>query len=132
VKDICKKILGLKLPKNSFIVMGSGTLAALNLRKANDIDLLVTPAVYDQLKAAGWNEHTYASTLDHGLAHGDFEVVASWHGTKLEDLIDSALWFEGIAFAHLDDVVKWKSALAREKDIHDLRLIRTYLSEAKT
>jgi hypothetical protein len=124
--DIFAKIHRLKLPPGSFVVVGSGPLAALGLRQANDIDLLVSRTVYARLKSAGWKEHIYPSTQDTGLAHGDFEVVTSWHGTKLEDLVDSAVWLDGIAFAHLREVTKWKAKMAREKDLKDLQLIQAY------
>lgn len=124
--NIIKKIKQLDLPVDDFLVVGSGPLAALGLRTANDIDLLVTPGLYGTLKKGGWNEHTYPTTLDNGLTKGDFEVVTCWHGIRLDDLIDSAVWFEGVAFANLEDVINWKSEMAREKDLRDLELIRRY------
>lgn len=128
MQDIFHKIRQLGLPRDEFLVVGSGTLAALKLRRANDIDLLVTDSVYAKLKAQGWDEHTYETTGDKGLSQGDFEVVVNWHGTKLEDVMSAAIWLEGIAFANLEDVIEWKTQLARQKDIYDLELIRQYRS----
>jgi len=40
--DIFKKLKELNLPEGKYVVIGSGLLAALGLREANDLDLLVS------------------------------------------------------------------------------------------
>jgi len=40
---------GLALPQASFMVMGSGILDVLGIRKANDVDLVVSEEVFEQL-----------------------------------------------------------------------------------
>jgi hypothetical protein len=55
-QEIVEKVKVLNLPIGSYIVFGSCPLAAVNLREAGDIDILVSDAVLGQLRKAGWKE----------------------------------------------------------------------------
>ncbi|MDP3741387.1 MAG: hypothetical protein Q8R08_03630 [bacterium] len=55
-EDIVYKVKTLNFPKDSYVVFGGSPLALVGIREANDIDLLVSPEVYSQLKKAGWQE----------------------------------------------------------------------------
>lgn len=48
--NIIQKVKELNLPDGTFAVVGSGTMEALDIRNTNDIDLVVSPEVYAELK----------------------------------------------------------------------------------
>jgi hypothetical protein len=54
---LIEELKALNLPLGQYIVTGSGTLAALGIRNAADIDIAVTPALYAALRESGeWEE----------------------------------------------------------------------------
>ncbi|MFZ1075727.1 MAG: hypothetical protein WAN50_05130 [Minisyncoccia bacterium] len=128
--EIIAKVKELDLPAGSFVVFGGSPLAVAGLREANDIDLLVTQEVYDDLKDKGWQEIEKGPN-DKALSHGVFEAHNNWdfsfYNPTLKDLLVNAVEIDGIQFASIDDVRKWKEASGRTKDIRDIELIDRYL-----
>ncbi|MEI8361433.1 MAG: hypothetical protein WCG01_04855 [bacterium] len=49
--DIFKKLEDINFPLDEYVIIGSGILAALNLREANDLDIAVTDKLFTELKA---------------------------------------------------------------------------------
>lgn len=131
-QEIIEKVQALNLPSDSYIVFGSGPLAAAGIRETNDIDMYVTPEVWRSLKAAGWQQIDKGPD-DQPLAHDVFDVHDNWnfsfYTTTLEHLLDTADVIDGVPFASLDEVRKWKVASGRDKDLRDIELIDAYLAE---
>jgi len=130
-QKIIAKVKLLHLPENSYIVYGSGPLAAAGIREANDIDLLVTPEVYLKLKKLGWKK-IYKSPGDEPLTFEVFEAHDNWnfcsHNPPLTELLARAKIISGVAFASLEDVKKCKLAWGRPTDLLDVELINNYSS----
>lgn len=130
--DVVKKVALLRLPKGEYVVFGSGPLAAHGIRASNDIDLFITSKLYQRLKADGWEEKQWASGGNY-LAKDEFEADDSWHYNTYnptpEYLISKAEYIEGIPFAPLSEVLAWKRAFRRPKDLQDIELIKTYLAK---
>lgn len=130
--EIIQQTKRLDLPRGSFIVFGSCPLAAVGLREANDIDMLVSPEQFTAFEKAGW-KLVNKGVDDNPLAKGDFEVHQSWsfssYNPTLEELLSRADYFDGIPFASLEDVRKWKAASGRPKDLADIQLIDDYLKK---
>lgn len=132
--NIIEKIKNLNLPLGKYVVIGSGILEALNIRPAVDIDIAVLPQLYKQLKETGeWKE-----SEKHGkycLEKETFEIATgvSWGNYKpaMEEIIASATLIDGIPFMNLDELIKFKIALGREKDFEDIGLIKNYQSKSK-
>jgi hypothetical protein len=128
--DIFAQVKALKLPEWQYVVFGAGPLAAHGIRPTNDVDLFVTTALYERLKAAGWSEHI-TSTGGLYLADGIYEADDSWdygaYNPTIEELIDAAEVIQGVPFAPLGEVLKWKRAFGRPKDVVDVRLIEDHL-----
>lgn len=125
--DIKQKILGLKLPENSFIVVGSGILNALGIRESNDIDMIVTQDVFDSLECAGWEHDTWADQTV--LKNDVFDLGLHWMNVKIEKLLQRATVVEGIPYLSLSDLLSWKIERARPKDILDIELINDYIAK---
>lgn len=54
VDDVVAKVKSLQFSAGSYVVFGSGPLAALKIREVNDIDLLVSKELHAELRKAGW------------------------------------------------------------------------------
>ncbi len=128
---IISRIKALGLPDGQFVVIGSGVMDALGLREATDIDLVVKPELFAQLKAdRAWNVgERHRETV---LTHDDVEVWLSW-GTpdgqpNFEVLYDGGITIDDIRFASPEFVLDWKRAAHRPKDVEDVRLLEEYLA----
>ena len=128
--EIVAKMKKLNLPRDSYVVFGSGPLAAAGIRETNDIDLLVSPTVLNKLREMGWKELVKAVD-DRPLVFEDYEAHDTWdfspYAPTLNELLKSATEVEGIMFASLDEVRKWKVASGRPKDLIDIKMIDKYL-----
>ena len=128
-EEIISNVKTLNLPPNSYIVFGSCPLAIAGLRKAKDIDLLVSRKVFEKLKRDGWQEMR-KSPNDKPLVLGVFEAHKNWnfssYSPTLKHLLASATVIDGIPFASLEEVKKWKKASGRPKDLADIELINKY------
>jgi len=127
---IVSKVKQLNLPGGSYVVFGSGPLTAVGLREANDIDLYVSKEVFEDLKAKGW-EVRVKSPNDKPLVSDLFEAHESWDfspdNPPLKDLLARSFVIDGVRFASLEDVRKWKVASGRPKDLNDIKLIDGYM-----
>lgn len=131
--DIFQAVKALDLPFGQYVVFGSGPLAAHSIRPTNDVDLFVTTALYETLKIDGWEEKeldTPAGGLY--LSNGIYDADDTWeygpYNPTPEALIGSADVIDGVPFAPLTDVLKWKETWGRPKDLADIELIRRHLS----
>lgn len=130
-EEIIVKVKSLNLPKDSYVVFGSGPLAAAGIRETNDIDLYVSSEVLRKLKKDGWKELVKGPD-DKPLIHQDFEAHAHWnfspYAPTLKHLLETATEIEGVRFASLNEVRKWKEASGGEKHLADVILIDKFLS----
>lgn len=131
--NVFEEIENVGLPKDQFMVLGSGILAALGIREVGDIDLLVKPALFDKLRNEGWKyevieiEGRPREKISHGIveAFKDFW----WEGGSLEpeEGIAKAEKINGVNFIPLHILLEVKKTMGREKDIRDVALIERYL-----
>lgn len=128
-RDIINKVKTLNLPKDSYIVFGSGPLAAVGIREANDIDLLVSRGVYEELKKKGWQKLDKGPN-DHPLVYDVFEAHDNWnfssYNPTLKELLTNAVYIDEVPFASLIDVKKWKAVSRGPKHLADIKLIDSY------
>lgn len=128
--NIVKEIKKLGFPKGSYVVFGSGPLTVRGIRKTSDIDLVVTKDLYEKLKNKGWKEHIFPSGKK-VVIRKNVEIAPNWdygnYNPSLEELLETADYFEGIPFVNLKEVIKWKKAFRREKDLEDIKLIEKHL-----
>ncbi len=119
------------------MVLGSGILGALGIREIKDIDLLVSPKLFDELKFQGWVsvQKEYQNRPREVLLNGDVEAFKEfWLGEKDIDvlkMISEAQIIEGFPFLPLDKLVEMKKAMARERDLKDIEFIQNYLAKNK-
>jgi len=127
--NIIQKIKELNLPNDQYVVIGSGTMSVLGIREANDIDMSVTEELFRKLKETGeWEElEKYGRPF---LKKDVFDINKhlGWekYSTTIQEANKSALFIEGIPFMNLDELIKFKYAMGREKDLKDIELIKEY------
>ncbi len=127
----------LGLNPNNTIVIGSGILQALKIRKSKDIDLVVTREIYNSLKKSG--EFTVSRNHGREVLNNDiFEIGTSWRvldkNYSFEDFVNDSIIIGGTKYITLDFLYKAKKSwvdggYARPKDIEDIKLIEEYMSK---
>lgn len=135
--DILEEIKKLDLPSGEYIVAGSGIMAVRNIRKSEDVDLLVTESLFDTLRGKGWEEKPWTkegivgkSWLKHGHCEAFVEINKMNILSKsfgVGDLMAEAAFVEGIPFFTLERLMEFKKAYGRKKDMDDITLIENYL-----
>jgi len=135
-----KTLQSIGLNSNNSVVIGSGILGALGIRKSNDIDLVVTQEKYDLLKKSG-NFEVKEKRGKEILAKDLYEVMTGWDvldkNYKFEDFLNESTIINGARYMSLDLLYRVKKswlddADVRPKDISDVKLIEEYLSKHKT
>lgn len=133
-EEIIAKVNVLRFPKDSYIVFGSCPLAIAGIREANDIDLLVSDKLFAELKDTGWRE-VQKGTNDNPLTYDVFEAHKNWdfssYSPTLRSLLKTATHVDGIPFASLHEVRRWKIASGRPKDLADIKLIGNYFKDQR-
>lgn len=128
--NIYQKIKKLNLPKGKYVVGSGSALEGYGIRKSNDIDIVVTKDVYLNLKKKGWKETTLLNGLMI-LVKGQCEITTCLnygkYQTSIQRLIKSANIIKGIPFINLEEIMKFKKEMNRDKDKKDIELIKGYL-----
>ncbi len=127
-EEIVAKIREQRFPYGSYIVFGSGPLAAAGIRLTQDIDIVVTPELYADLKSKGWKE------INNGeknlLYHDVFEASITWdfgdYHKSLPELLKNKTLLDGVPFVNLSEVKRWKQHMDREQDREDIDLITRF------
>lgn len=105
------------------------------LRRAADLDIIVTPELFQQLKNDGWEEKQCNGFVMLRKEDADVTTVQDWatDSNYLPDRlkqIREAIVIEGIPFVRIEDVIECKTAYNRPKDHKDIRMIKEYLEVA--
>ena len=127
---------GIQLDKA--IVIGSGILDKLGIRKASDIDVIVPKDVFNKLadndnfrKAKKFDDDYYQSVDE------QIEVWSYWWDFKedkaisYESLVEKSVLIDGTRFVSLPFLRQWKSDYGRSKDIEDVKLIDRYMESSR-
>lgn len=130
--DIFEKVKELNLPFGKYVVVGSGILDALKIRPASDIDITVTKDLHEKLKKdSTWRKEKHYGKIF--LQKDIFTIIPQldWedYKTTSEEAINSAQIIEGIPFMNLEELLKFKKALNREKDMKDIKLLEEMLNK---
>lgn len=130
--DYIERVKALDLPEGHYMVCGSAILELLGLRKAGDIDLLVSSELFEELESKrGWIRNPqYPTTLD--MPDHSAGAKQSLDFMKedyiLSEMLPGAHLQDGIAFMSLTQLREAKVQLGREKDQKDIQLIDEYLA----
>jgi len=130
--DIIKKVKELDFPFGEYVIIGGGILEALGIRDTNDIDVVVTPNLLKKLRESG----KYKEEIKWGklfLLGDKIEIgdKLNWdnYSTEISEAIKTATIIDGVPFLNIEETIKFKTALGREKDFKDIILIEKYLNK---
>ena len=122
----------LNLPKNEYVILGSGPLVIRGLRGNNhDIDILVTKKLWNKLiKEYPVKIKEVKDKKREFMKVGNISISYPWDDSNLlKNVFETADVVEGYKFASLEDMKLWKSYIGRDKDIEDVKLIEQYLNK---
>lgn len=129
--DVITEVKKLDLPLGQYVVVGSGIMALLGLRQAKDVDIAVTPDLHAKLRASGeWEEEERYGKIFLKKDGVDIIPRLDWdsYSTTAEEAIASATIIDGVPFMNLNELLAFKRALGRGKDLPDIALITEYLA----
>ena len=131
--DIFTRVKKFKLPAGQYAVFGSALLDVWGLRKAADLDIIVTPELYQKLKEECWKErqaHGFPMLVKEDAnitTVQDKPTDGDYNPDRLQ-LIKEAIKIKGIPFVKVEEVIACKKAYNRPKDLQDIKLLEHYLS----
>jgi hypothetical protein len=141
--NISNRVKALELPVGKYVVVG-GTMEAFGIRSAHDLDIVVTEDLFNELQQKGrrlcecekcQTEWKQGST-DRILKGDGVDILSEYSCGNLyradtDELIRNATVIDGVTFVQLEELLKWKKAVAREKDLKDIVLIEGFLAKNK-
>lgn len=133
--NIFEELKKLEIPKEDFVVLGSGILSALGIREVGDVDILVHPGMFETLKNQGWQykiieivgQKREMISRDNIQAFKDF-----WFDDKIfpvEEGFNRSVVIDGFNFISLQTLLEYKKTSTREKDAEDAVLIEEYIKK---
>lgn len=133
IEEQLSSLKKLELPRDQFIVAGSMPLAIRGIRSAKDIDMIVTPVLWDILSAKyntkpnKWGVETFCLPDQIEILNPKQSIFGNSSIIPLDELLEKADIFDGIKFMNLGHLRKMKLKLGRDKDLQDVKLIDVYL-----
>lgn len=133
--DIFKRLKEINLPQGEYVVVG-GAITAHNIRESRDLDILVTPKLYQELQKQGYKACTCKQCLETSrimLKKDDVDILPNlMFGNYIGDtkeLIANADIIKGFSFIKLTELIQFKRELGRDKDFADIKLIEEFLNK---
>ncbi len=134
--DIFTEVKKLNFPADQYIVVGSGIMHAKGIRETNDLDIIVTPELFEQCKAEGWEVLPWTKESIPGkdwLKKGNVEVYVQLSrktgGISAEELLKDAEIISDVPFITLETLIDFKREYGRPKDFEDIKVIEEYLAK---
>jgi len=132
--NILDRIKKFKFADGEHAVFGSALLDVWGLRKAADLDIIVTPEYFKKLKKDGWIERQGNGFFILNKDDADVTTVqdrptdGDYNPDRIQ-LIKKAVIIEGIPFVRVEEVIACKRAYNRPKDLRDIELLEDHLSK---
>ncbi|MDP3640195.1 MAG: hypothetical protein Q8R53_03270 [Nanoarchaeota archaeon] len=124
IQEFLQELKALYLPRGEYAIFGSGPLAIRGIRKCNDLDIVVSAPLWEELSSR------YAPA-GKKIKIGNLEFWHDWmpwfSPVEVAEIIASAECIDDVSFAKLPYVIDLKKKMGREKDKRDLALIDNYL-----
>src|SRR3989344_2768364 len=131
---IFERVKNLHLPLGEYVVIGGGILEALGIRDTRDVDIFAAPKLFERLRKS----KIYKEEIRWGkifLIGDNIEIgpKLDWenYSTLIEEAISTATIINEVPFLNLQETIKFKKAMGREKDFKDIELIKEYLKRNK-
>ena len=139
--EISDRVRALDLPLGKYVVVG-GAMEAFGIRKAKDLDIVVTEDLFQELIKKGWKlcecekcrTKQQQGSTDRILKGDGVDILSEFscddrYFADTDWLIKNAAIIDGVPYIQLEELMKWKKAAAREKDLKDIILIEEFLAK---
>lgn len=130
-KEVVDKVKSLKLPRGSYVVYGAAPLAIYGIRDVRDVDMYISHELYQYLKNLGWKKIVKGPN-DEPIVKDIFEAHETWdfspYAPTFDEVLSRSVTYQGITLASIEDILKWKVASGRPKDLTDIKLIDAYIA----
>ena len=119
-------IYELDIAKNNYIVVGGAVLDLLHLRDTHDVDLVVSPEVYEQFRdKKKWREFVWTSGKK-VLTHEQYTIMKTWMGHSLKQLQRDSQTIENVPCVSTERLIDAKKRIGRRKDLTDIALLTAH------
>ncbi|OGZ73116.1 MAG: hypothetical protein A2908_01130 [Candidatus Staskawiczbacteria bacterium RIFCSPLOWO2_01_FULL_38_12b] len=128
--NIFERVKSLHFPTGEYVVIGAGILEVLGIRDTRDVDVIVSPELFKKLKESKvYTEEIRWGKLFLVGEKIDIGSKLDWenYSTLIEEAISTATIINEVPFLNLQETIKFKKAMGREKDFKDIELIKEYL-----
>lgn len=126
-----EKLNSLDLSEDDYAVFGSGPMFAHGIKDlGHDLDIIVRGEAWRQACLNSYPQNAIWGGLVVKLFDGQIEIFDSWApgDWDINDLIDTSELIDAIRFVTLENVMKWKRLMGREKDQIHIKMIEDYLN----
>lgn len=131
--DFVNAIKDLGLNPEDYIVIGSGILAALEIREASDVNIVVSESIF---KILSQDNRLVKKELDDGsyiLTKDIYEIGVDRKSRNakptLEELKRGQEIIDGIPFINLEWLKSFKAGHSTEKNLDDIMLIEQFFED---
>jgi hypothetical protein len=122
------RVKALDLPIGEYAIFGSGPMGVRGIRKMNDVDIIVTHKLWNEFAGRpGWEARQIDNLQGMKNHKLNIEIWKDWWiGWDVDQMIREAEIFDNLPFVKLEMMIEWKTLVAREKDLQDLKLIEDW------
>lgn len=123
--EVIQKMKATGFPPEEYWIQAGAAMLLHGLREqTHDIDIGCSPALMERIRAMGCPYELLPDGHKKYAVTEDIEASENWASGTVT-LID------GLPVVSLEDVIRLKESLGREKDIRDIARIRAYLDSKK-
>jgi hypothetical protein len=132
IKDLLEELDLLKLPKDKYVVVGSGPLGIRGIRESQDLDILVDDKLWDELSnkydVIDKNGNAVIRISDNIEALGSKTFPnESPENPTLDEQIREAELIKGHPFQSIEHFKFFKEMGRRQKDLDDVILLQNWI-----
>lgn len=130
--DLLVELEALKLPKNEYVIVGSGPLGVRRIRESQDLDILINDDLWEKLSnkygTLNKNENLVIKISDtiEALGRKTFPNESPNNPTVEEQIRDAEL-IEGYPFQSIKHFKFFKEMGRRQKDLNDVNLLQKWI-----
>lgn len=133
-KERLEKFKEFGIPTSEYIIAGSGPMAIRGIREAQDVDVVVTEKIWNELvkkyevKKNSFGKEKLDLSEDIEILNPAESIFTNSKLVPAAEIFAQADEFDGIKFISLEHLKIFKQYLGREKDFEDIKLIDEYLA----
>ena len=131
-ENLLTQLNKLELPSDQYAITSSGALAIRDIREAQDLDIIVTEKLWNELiqkypvKTGEDCDSIYIGDIQ---IMGNFQTKSKKEKYSVSKQIKTADIIDGKKYVNLNIIKFYKQQSGRSKDLKDIKMIDDYLKE---